>query len=160
MPRWSHAKKVSFKYGLGDEFIEILKTLISSDSTPPQPVSVKGAMLSPRDLVAAVLPDPASIGPLMKGKTCAGVYVTGTGRDGRPRKVYIYHVADNEWTMKNSELPGRRLQTAINPVIALELIANGTSKGTGVLGPEALDAKPFLTLLGADARRATALPGT
>jgi saccharopine dehydrogenase (NAD+, L-lysine forming) len=41
------------------------------------------------------------------------------------------------------------LQTALNPVIALELLANGTWNGTGVLGPEAFDAVPFLDLLAA-----------
>jgi hypothetical protein len=38
-------------------------------------------------------------------------------------------------------------QTAINPVIALELLARGTRSGSGVLGPEAFDAVPFLDLL-------------
>jgi saccharopine dehydrogenase-like NADP-dependent oxidoreductase len=38
-------------------------------------------------------------------------------------------------------------QTAVNPVIALELIASGTWSGAGVLGPEAFDAVPFLDLL-------------
>jgi saccharopine dehydrogenase-like NADP-dependent oxidoreductase len=38
-------------------------------------------------------------------------------------------------------------QTAINPVIAMELLATGVWSGTGVLGPEAFDAVPFLGLL-------------
>ena len=36
----------------------------------------------------------------MTGKTCAGLWVTGTGKDGQPREVYLYHVVDNEWTMR------------------------------------------------------------
>ena len=38
-------------------------------------------------------------------------------------------------------------QTAINPVIALELLAAGRVEGAGVLGPEAFRAQPFLDLL-------------
>jgi saccharopine dehydrogenase-like NADP-dependent oxidoreductase len=38
-------------------------------------------------------------------------------------------------------------QTAVNPVIALELLAEGGWTGAGVLGPEAFDAVPFLDKL-------------
>ncbi len=127
MPRWLNAKRVTFKYGLGGEFIGILKTLhqLHLDSTVPIRVrSADGpAMVAPRDVVAAALPDPATIGPRMTGKTCAGVWVTGKGKDGKPRQVYLYHVSDNEWTMAEYESQCVVWQTALNPVIALELLA-------------------------------------
>jgi saccharopine dehydrogenase-like NADP-dependent oxidoreductase len=151
MPRWLDAKRVTFKYGLGDEFIGVLKTLNTLGLDKTTPVRVRSANgpveVSPRDVVAAGLPDPASIGPRMEGKTCAGVWVTGKGLDGKPREVYLYHVSDNQWTMENYESQCVVWQTALNPVIALELLANGTWTGTGVLGPEAFDAKPFLDLM-------------
>jgi saccharopine dehydrogenase-like NADP-dependent oxidoreductase len=151
MPRWLDAKRVTFKYGLGDEFIGVLKTLNKLGLDKTEPLRVRSANgpveVSPRDVVAAGLPDPATIGPRMTGKTCAGVWVTGTGVDGSPREVYLYHVADNEWTMANYESQCVVWQTAINPVIALELLATGVWGGTGVLGPEAFDAKPFLDLM-------------
>ncbi len=151
MPRWLDAKRVTFKYGLGDEFIGVLKTLNTLGLDKTTPVRVRSANgpveVSPRDVVAAGLPDPASIGPRMEGKTCAGVWVTGTGLDGKPREVYLYHVSDNQWTMENYESQCVVWQTALNPVIALELLANGTWTGSGVLGPEAFDAKPFLDLM-------------
>jgi saccharopine dehydrogenase-like NADP-dependent oxidoreductase len=149
MPRYVDAEKVTFKYGLGEEMIGILKALhtVGLDST--KPVKVKGVEVSPRDVVAACLPDPASIGPQMTGKTCAGLYVTGTGKDGQPRKVYLYHVVDNEETMKDYDAQCVVWQTAINPLVALELLANGTWSGTGVKGPEAFPAQPFLELLAA-----------
>jgi saccharopine dehydrogenase-like NADP-dependent oxidoreductase len=83
----------------------------------------------------------------MHGKTCAGTLVTGTGKDGRPRSTYLYHVVDNADSMRDYGCQAVAWQTAINPVIALELVANGTWSGTGVLGPEAFDAVPFLDLL-------------
>ena len=84
----------------------------------------------------------------MRGRTCAGTYVTGTGKDGRPRATYLYHVADNEETMREYGAQAVVLQTALNPVIALELLATGAWSDAGVLGPEAFDAVPFLDLLG------------
>jgi saccharopine dehydrogenase-like NADP-dependent oxidoreductase len=38
-------------------------------------------------------------------------------------------------------------QTAMNPVIALELLATEVWSGAGVLGPEAFDAVPYLELM-------------
>ncbi|SHG74603.1 Saccharopine dehydrogenase, NADP-dependent [Jatrophihabitans endophyticus] len=147
MPRWVDAKRVTFKYGLGDEFIGVLKTLhkLGLDST--EKVNVGGAQVSPRDVVAACLPNPATLGDRMTGKTCAGLWVTGTGKDGAPRSTYLYHVVDNEWSMREYGAQAVVWQTAVNPVVALELIATGVWSGAGVLGPEALDAVPFLELL-------------
>ncbi len=151
MPRWIDARRVTFKYGLGDEFIGILKTLNQLGLDKVEPVRVRSAdgpvLVAPRDVVAAGLPDPATLGPRMTGKTCAGVWVTGTGTDGEPREVYLYHVSDNEWTMAEYEAQCVVWQTALNPVIALELLAGGTWTGLGVLGPEAFDAKPYLDLM-------------
>jgi saccharopine dehydrogenase (NAD+, L-lysine-forming) len=138
---------VTFKYGLGNEFIEVLKTLHKLGLDRTQKVRVGGADVSPRDVVAAVLPDPATLGGRMHGKTCAGTWVTGTGKDGKPREVYLYHVVDNAWSMAEFGSQAVVWQTAVNPVVALELLALGTWLGSGVLGPEAFDAVPFLELL-------------
>jgi saccharopine dehydrogenase (NAD+, L-lysine forming) len=147
MPRWVKAKRVTFKYGLGEEFIGVLKTLHKLGLDATTPVSAGGASVSPRDVVAACLPDPATLGDKMSGLTCAGTWVTGTGKDGAPREVYLYHVADNAQTMAEYGSQAVVWQTAVNPVVALELIDSGAWTGTGVLGPEALPPQPFLDLL-------------
>jgi saccharopine dehydrogenase (NAD+, L-lysine-forming) len=150
IPRWISARRVTFKYGLGRDFITKLQTLhaLGLDSTRPVtvPTDHGPARVSPRDVVAAVLPDPAGLGERMHGKTCAGTWVTGT-KDGRPRETYLYHVVDNQWSMREYGTQAVVWQTAINPVIALELLAGGVWQGAGVLGPEALDPLPFLDLL-------------
>jgi len=147
VPRWIDCRRVTFKYGLGEEFIDVLKTLhkLGLDSTVP--VHVRGVDVAPRDMVAAALPDPATLGDRMRGRTCAGTFVTGTGKDGKPRATYLYHVADNEESMRRDGVQAVVWQTALNPVVALELLARGAWKGAGVLGPEAFDAVPFLDLL-------------
>jgi saccharopine dehydrogenase (NAD+, L-lysine-forming) len=147
MPRWVDARRVTFKYGLGEEFIGVLQTLHKLGLDRTDKVRASGVEVSPRDVVAACLPDPATLGDRMRGKTCAGLQVTGTGKDGRPRSVYLYHVVDNEWSMREYGHQCVVWQTAVNPVLALELLSRGTWSGVGVLGPEAFDAQPFLDLL-------------
>jgi saccharopine dehydrogenase (NAD+, L-lysine forming) len=147
IPRWVTARRVTFKYGLGEEFIGVLRTLHKLGLDRTDKVRVGGVEVAPRDVVAACLPDPATLGDRMSGKTCAGTWVRGTGVDGRPREVYLYHVVDNEWSMREYGSQAVVWQTAINPVVALELLASGAWSGSGVLGPEAFDAVPFLDLL-------------
>jgi saccharopine dehydrogenase-like NADP-dependent oxidoreductase len=147
IPRWIDCNRVTFKYGLGEEFIDVLRTLnrLGLDST--EPVRARGIEVAPRDVVAAALPDPATLGDRMTGVTCAGTYVTGTGADGEPRATYLYHVVDNERAMREYASQAVVLQTALNPIVALELLESGAWRGAGVLGPEALPAGPFLELL-------------
>ncbi|HEX6332451.1 MAG TPA: saccharopine dehydrogenase C-terminal domain-containing protein [Actinomycetota bacterium] len=147
VPRWVDCRRVTFKYGLGEEFIGVLQTLHKLGLDRTEPVRVGGAEVSPRDVVAAVLPDPATLGPQMRGKTCAGTWVTGRGPDDAPRSVYLYHVVDNAETWGRDGAQAVVWQTAINPVIALELLATGAWQGAGVLGPEAFPADPFLDFL-------------
>src|SRR5688500_19013331 len=108
IPRWVKARRVTFKYGLGDEFISVLKTLHKLGLDKTRKVRVGGVEVSPRDVVAAVLPDPATLGDRMHGKTCAGTWVTGTGKDGPLREVYLYHVVDNAWSMAGLRGSGPR----------------------------------------------------
>ncbi|MFI9810130.1 saccharopine dehydrogenase family protein [Streptomyces sp. NPDC052301] len=150
IPRWVDARRVTFKYGLGDDFIAKLKVLheLGLDSTARVTVPGDGGpvRVSPRDVVAACLPDPATLGERMTGKTCAGTWVKGT-KDGAPREVYLYHVVDNQWSMREYDSQAVVWQTAVNPVVALELLATGVWTGQGVLGAEALPPRPFLDLL-------------
>ena len=150
IPRWIDAKRVTFKYGLGEEFIGVLRTLHKLGLDRTDKVRVGDVEVSPRDVVAACLPHPATLGDRMTGKTCAGLWVRGTGKDGAARSTYLYHVVDNEWSMKEYGSQAVVWQTAVNPVVALELIHTGIWTGAGVLGPEAFDAVPFLDLLAGD----------
>ncbi|WP_406307730.1 saccharopine dehydrogenase family protein [Streptomyces griseoaurantiacus] len=150
VPRWVDARRVTFKYGLGEDFVRTLKTLHALGLDRTDPVTVPGASgpvaVSPRDVVAACLPDPATLGGRMRGKTCAGTWVRGV-KDGAAREVYLYHVVDNEWSMAEYGSQAVVWQTAVQPVVALELLATGAWSGAGVLGPEAFPAWPFLDLL-------------
>jgi saccharopine dehydrogenase (NAD+, L-lysine forming) len=143
MPRWIKAKRVTFKYGLGDQFIGVLKTLKMLGLDNKEKIQVKDVMVAPRDVVAACLPDPAHLGERMSGKTCAGLWVKGW-KNGEPCQMYIYQVADNDECMRRLGCQAVVAQTAFNPLIAWDLLEHGEWKGAGILGPEAFDAQPFL----------------
>jgi saccharopine dehydrogenase-like NADP-dependent oxidoreductase len=147
VPRWLDVGRVTFKFGLGQQFIDVLRTLHTLGLDRTETVRVGGVEVSPRDVVAAVLPDPATLGDRMTGVTCAGTWVRGAGRDGAPREVYLHHLADNAETMAEWDTQAVVWQTALGPALALELLAEGAWSGAGVLGPEAFDAVPFLDLM-------------
>ncbi|MEK6752350.1 MAG: saccharopine dehydrogenase C-terminal domain-containing protein [Chloroflexota bacterium] len=143
MPRWIKTKRATFKYGLGDQFIGVLKTLHMLGLDNKEKITVKGVQVAPRDVVAACLPDPAHLGEKMSGKTCAGTWVKGT-KDGKPRQVYLYQVADNKACMDAWGCQAVVAQTAFSAVIAMDLIEHGVWTGAGVLGPEAFPPDPFM----------------
>jgi len=143
VPRWVKARRVTFKYGLGDEFIGVLKTLHMLGLDNKEKINVKGVQVAPRDVVAACLPDPAHLGEKMHGKTCAGTWVKGW-KEGSPRELYLYQLADNQECMDRLGCQAVVAQTAFNAVIAMDLLQQGLWKGAGVLGPEAFDPVPFM----------------
>jgi saccharopine dehydrogenase (NAD+, L-lysine-forming) len=143
IPRYIPCNRVTFKYGLGEKFINVIKVIKMLGLHQKEPVNVKGVKVSPIEVVAACLPDPASLGDKMTGKTCVGAWVTGI-KDGKRREVYIYQVTDNQESMQNYGCQAVSLQTGTGPVIVMELLAEGVWKGKGVYGPEAFDPRPFL----------------
>jgi len=146
IPRWIKCNRVTFKYGLGDKFINIIKVIKMLGLHSPNPVNVKGLQVAPRDVLIACLPDPASLGDRMTGTTCVGTWVKGT-KDGKSRQVYLYQATNNAESMAKTGCQAVALQTGIGPVIIMELLAQGIWKGKGVLSPEAFDPDPFLALM-------------
>lgn len=147
IPQKIDAKKVKFKYGLGSEFISTLKTIHMLGMDRKDHINVQGVDVAPRDILAASLPDPATLGERMRGKTCAGAHVKGLDKSGKPKAVYIYNVVDNSWSMEHYGDQAVVWQTAMNPVIAMELIDKGIWQPEGVNGPEWFAPQPFLDLV-------------
>jgi len=143
IPRYIPCKRVTFMYGLGEKFINVIKVIKMLGLNQKEPIDIKGVRVAPIELLAACLPAPASLGDKMSGKTCVGTWVTGV-KDNKQREIYIYQTTDNLDSMKRYGCQAVSLQTATGPVITMELLANGTWKGRGVYGPEAFDPLPFL----------------
>ncbi|HEX2303827.1 MAG TPA: hypothetical protein VHH57_09430 [Gaiella sp.] len=103
--------------------------------------------VAPRDVVAAALPDPATLGERMSGKTCAGTLVSGLGLDGNPRKTHLYHVVDNEWSMREYGRAGGRLADGTQPGRGAGAPRLGLLVGDGRARTRGLPARPFLDKL-------------
>jgi saccharopine dehydrogenase (NAD+, L-lysine-forming) len=147
VPRWMPGvRRVTFKYALGADFIQKLQLLHDIGLDRTEPVMVRDVAVSPRDLVAAVVPDPITLGDKMVGRAIVGTWVIGR-KDGAPREVFLYQMADAAETLRTTGSQVVGWQTGFNPVIAMELLSSGTWAGSGVLGPEAFDPDPYLALL-------------
>ncbi len=146
VPRWLDARKVTFKYALGSDFIDKLKTIHALGMDRTDKVAVKGVEVSPRDVLAAITPDPISLGDKFRGRAIVGTWVIGS-KDARPRETFAYQMADAEeiWAKHHLQVVG--WQTGFNPTIAMELLATNAWSGAGVQGPEAFDPDPYLGLL-------------
>jgi saccharopine dehydrogenase (NAD+, L-lysine forming) len=146
VPRSITARRVTFKYALGSDFIDKLRTIHALGMDRTDPVDVKGVKVSPRDVLAAITPDPINLGDRMVGRAIVGTWVIGR-KDGKPREVFLYQMADAQETLRRTGSQVVGWQTGFNPVVAMDLLATGAWSGSGVLGPEAFDPDPYLALL-------------
>ena len=141
-------RRVTFKYGLGDRFIEALKTLRACNLHSKQPIKYAEGSIVPLDFLASVTPSPAQVGRRYIGKTAAGVWVRGT-KDGLERQLYLYQVADNEECMERLGCQAVVAQTAFTPVILMELMAKGEWDYVGLRCGEMCNPEPYVALMGA-----------
>jgi len=121
-------KKATFKYALGDEFMQAMDIFKSINIDKKEPIKVKGVEVAPRDVIAAAAPDPSEIGKKYVGQTAAGTWVRGK-KDGMVRETYLYQVADNKECLDRYGIQVVTAQTAFTPVIWLELLGTGKVQG-------------------------------
>ena len=146
VPRWTETRRVTFKYALGSDFIDKLKTIHALGMDRTDPVRVRGVEVAPRDVLAAITPDPITLGDKFRGRAVVGTWTIGI-KDGRRRETFAYQMADAEEVWRRTGLQVVGWQTGFNPTIAMELLATNAWSGAGVLGPEAFDPDPYLALL-------------
>ena len=149
IPRVLDARRVTFKYALGEEFIGALKVLHAIGLDRTDPIEVDGQQVIPRNVVAALVPEPASLGDSMTGRAIVGTHVTGL-KDGKPREVFSYQMCDAQDIMARYGLQPVGFQAGFNPVVAMELLAEGAWQGSGVRSAESFDPDPYLAILDRD----------
>ena len=138
---------VRFWMGFGDHYINVFTVLNNLGLLSEQSVTTaEGLEVVPLKLVKAVLPDPASLAPKYKGKTCIGDVVKGT-KNGQEVEVFIYNVADHADAYQEVGSQGISYTAGVPPVAAAILIANGTWDIGHMVNVEELDPKPFFEIL-------------
>jgi len=154
--RYAHllkgVKKATFKYALGDEFMEAIEVFKSINMHKTEKIKVGDVMVAPRDVLAAAAPDPNEIGKRYVGKTAAGTWVRGR-KDGLVREIYLYQIADNRECVEKYDCQVVQAQTGFTPAITLELLASGKlgshpgDPAAGVHNPEAFCADDYVGLM-------------
>jgi saccharopine dehydrogenase-like NADP-dependent oxidoreductase len=147
VPRVIDCNRVTFKYGVPRDMRRLLLNLEAVGMADKnRKIKVGDAEITPRDFLVKVVPSPVDSSNNMVGKGCAGTWVTGT-KDGKKRSVYLYQLADNQECIKKYTTNSVVAQTAVGPVIMLELIDKGIWNLKGVHGPESFDPDPFIERL-------------
>lgn len=147
IPRVIDCNRVTFKFGVPREMRTLLLNLQEcgmDDAT--RKIKVGESEITPRNFLVKIVPNPLELAPKMIGKGCAGTWVTGT-KNGKKRSVYLYQIADNQECYQKYHSNSVVAQTAVGPVIMLELAAKGIWDLKGVHGPESFDPDPFMERL-------------
>lgn len=130
-----------------DNYLKHLEVLQNVGMTRIDEVDYNGTKIVPIQFLKALLPDPGSLGPLTKGKTCIGVVARGT-KDGKPHQVYLYNICDHEACYREVQSQAISYTTGVPAVVGAIMMMTGTWSGAGVFNMEQFDPEPFLRELG------------
>ena len=140
-------KKAQFWMTFSDNYLKHLEVLQNVGMTRIDEVEYNGQKIVPIQFLKALLPDPGSLGPLTKGKTCIGVIARGT-KDGQRRQVYIYNICDHEACYREVQSQAISYTTGVPAVVGAIMMLSGMWKGAGVFNIEQFDPEVFLDVLG------------
>jgi len=126
-----------------DNYLKHLEVLGNVGMTRIDPVEFQGQSIVPLQFLKAVLPDPASLGPLTKGKTCIGCVARGT-KDGREKRIYVYNICDHEECYREVKSQAISYTTGVPAMIGAKMMLTGEWSGAGVFNMEEMDPDPFM----------------
>ncbi len=142
-------KRARFWMTFSDNYLNHLKVLENIGMTRIDQVDYNGQKIVPIQFLKALLPDPASLGPLTKGKTCIGCLIKGV-KNGKPRTYYVYNICDHEEAYREVRSQAISYTTGVPAMIGGMLMLNGQWRGAGVFNMEQLDPDPFMDRLNKD----------
>jgi saccharopine dehydrogenase (NAD+, L-lysine-forming) len=140
-------KRARFWMSFSDNYLKHLEVLRNVGMTRIDPVPFQGREIVPLQFLKALLPDPASLGPLTKGKTCIGCQIRGR-KNGRSRTIYIYNICDHEACYREVKSQAISYTTGVPAMVGAKMMLTGKWRGTGVFNMEQFDPDPFLAALG------------
>ncbi|MDF1614120.1 saccharopine dehydrogenase family protein [Desulfurivibrio dismutans] len=139
-------KRIRFWMTFSEQYLKHLEVLGNVGMTSIEPVMFEGKEIVPLQFLKALLPDPASLGPRTRGKTCIGNIMEGV-KDGKPRKIYIYNNCDHEECYREVGSQAVSYTTGVPAMIGAMLMVNGTWRKPGIYNMEQLDPDPFMEQL-------------
>ena len=139
-------KRARFWMTFSDQYLTHLRVLENIGMTRIDPVQYQGNSIVPLQFLKAVLPEPASLGPLTKGKTCIGCVMKGV-KDGKEKKIYIYNICQHEDAFKEVGSQAISYTTGVPAMIGAMMMLSGQWKRNGVYHMEQFDPDPFMDAL-------------
>ncbi|MBE1423860.1 saccharopine dehydrogenase (NAD+, L-lysine-forming) [Desulfomicrobium macestii] len=139
-------KRARFWMTFSQNYLNHLKVLEGIGMTSIEPVDYKGQKIVPLQFLKSVLPEPGSLGPLTKGRTCIGCVMKGV-KDGKERKAYIYNICSHEEAYREVGSQAISYTTGVPAMIGAMMMMTGKWRGEGVFNMEQLDPDPFMEKL-------------
>lgn len=136
-------KRARFWMTFSDNYLKHLEVLGNVGMTSIEPIMFEGREIVPLQFLKALLPDPASLGPLTKGKTCIGCLARGI-KDGKEKVVFVYNVCDHEECYREVQSQAISYTTGVPAMIGAKMILEGKWKKPGVWNMEQFDPDPFM----------------
>lgn len=136
-------KKAQFWMSFGDSYLKHLEVLGNVGMTGIEPVEFNGQEIVPIQFLKTLLPDPSTLGPRTKGKTCIGCVVTGI-KDGKEKTVYVYNVKDHQDCYQEVQSQAISYTTGVPAMIGAKMMLEGKWMKPGVWNMEQLDPDPFM----------------
>ena len=127
-------------------YITHLRVLENVGMTSIEPIDFNGMKIEPLQFLKAVLPDPASLGPLTKGKTNIGCIYKGV-KDGKEKTYYVYNVCVHEACYAEVGSQAISYTTGVPAMIGAMMLLKGLWKKPGVYNVEEFDPDPFMEQL-------------
>ena len=140
-------KRARFWMTFSENYLTHLRVLANVGMTRIDPVRFQGMDIVPIQFLKALLPDPASLGPLTKGRTCIGCVATGT-KDGKKKTAFIYNICDHEACYREVKSQAISYTTGVPAAVGAEMILTGKWRGAGVFNMEQFDPDPFMATIG------------
>ena len=139
-------KRIRFWMTFGDSYLKHLEVLENIGMTSIEPMMFQGREIIPIEFLKALLPEPASLGPITKGKTNIGTIATGE-KDGVQKTFYVKNICDHEAAYAETGNQAVSYTTGVPAMIGAAMMLTGTWKGDGVFNMEQLDPDPFMDML-------------
>ncbi|MEH6813909.1 MAG: saccharopine dehydrogenase family protein [Motiliproteus sp.] len=136
-------KRAQFWMSFGDSYLKHLEVLGNVGMTGIEPIEFNGQQIVPIQFLAQLLPDPASLGPRTKGRTCIGCIVRGL-KDGQEKTVYVYNTCDHQECYKEVSSQAISYTTGVPAMIGAKMMLEGKWMKPGVWNMEQMDPDPFM----------------
>jgi saccharopine dehydrogenase (NAD+, L-lysine-forming) len=140
-------RRARFWMTFSDNYLNHLRVLQNVGMTRIEPVRFQGVDIVPIQFLKALLPDPASLAPLTKGRTCIGCIAHGS-RGGKAKTAFIYNICDHEACYREVKSQAISYTTGVPAAVGAEMMLTGKWRGQGVFNMEQFDPDPFLEVIG------------